>query len=586
MAQILAGKHRCECGSSDARRLYADGTSFCFSCTGWFKKGHYDEDSGDWRVEEGNNSVSDDSEGFDVVDTEEVSGTGSTSNTGGTGAKLKAKLEKVKALRSSGFREREVRKAICEFYGVKASFTTAGGIQNHYYPYDGGDAYKVRKVASKDFEWYGKSENLFGRELFQGGGKRLVICEGEIDTLTMAQVSLNKYNKIYPTVGLSSSVMSKSLLKNRDWIRTFGEVILMFDQDDAGDKATKEAIKIIGADKVKIARFGKCNDVNDLYRESGGEAGEGTYACMQAVFDAERHIPDGIIGKDALWEALVNYNQIESHPYASALAGVNTKLKGKRYGEIALFISGTGSGKSTILREEIINILETTPDDIRVGVVSLEEAPAETARKLAGMHLGINPAKEEIPLDQLKIGFDAVFGSDRVVLLDHQGSVSDNRIIDQLEYMCLSGCRYLFVDHITIMVSEGVENLTGNEAQDKVMNDLLRLVKKYPVWIGLVSHLRKAPSNGKSFEEGKLPSIDDIRGSGSIKQISFDIISFARDLTADKEDVRNTILMRVLKSRYTGLTGTVAGAKYNYDTGRLAASEHIYGGEDDFTSIG
>jgi twinkle protein len=189
------------------------------------------------------------------------------------------------------------------------------------------------------------------------------------------------------------------------------------------------------------------------------------------------------------------------------------------------------------------------------------------------MAINLNPAKEEIPLNKLKIGFDSVFASDRVVLLDHQGSINDNSIVDQLEYMCLVGCKYLFIDHITILVSEGVENLTGNEAQDKVMNDLLRLVKRHPqTWIGLVSHLRKAPNNKGSFEEGRLPSIDDIRGSGSIKQISFDIISFARNLTADSEVERNTIKMRILKSRYTGLTGDVKGAHYVYDTGRLVAS--------------
>ena len=147
----------------------------------------------------------------------------------------------------------------------------------------------------------------------------------------------------------------------------------------------------------------------------------------------------------------------------------------------------------------------------------------------------------------------------------------------------MRGCKYLFIDHITILVSEGVENLTGNEAQDKVMNDLLRLVKRHPVWIGLVSHLRKAPSNGKSFEEGKLPSIDDIRGSGSIKQISFDIISFARNLTAPAERERNTIKMRILKSRHTGLTGTVKGAYYNYDTGRLIGLEQDV--EEEFVAI-
>ena len=171
----------------------------------------------------------------------------------------------------------------------------------------------------------------------------------------------------------------------------------------------------------------------------------------------------------------------------------------------------------------------------------------------------------------IEIGFDKVFGSDRVILLDHQGSIDDSTIISQLEYMCLSGCKYLFIDHITILVSEGMENLTGNEAQDKVMNDLLRLVKRHPVWVGLVSHLRKASGGAKSFEEGRLPSIDDVRGSGSIKQISFDIISFARNLTAQGELERNTIKMRILKARQTGLTGPVKGVKYNYETGRLTA---------------
>jgi len=115
--------------------------------------------------------------------------------------------------------------------------------------------------------------------------------------------------------------------------------------------------------------------------------------------------------------------------------------------------------------------------------------------------------------------------------------------------------------------------LTGLEAQDKVMNDLLRLVKRYTdVWIGLVSHLRKVQSGTKSFEEGKLPSLDDIRGSGSIKQISFDIIAFARDMGAESEEIRNTILMTSLKSRFTGLTGKVEGLRYFSETGRLKAS--------------
>jgi len=100
--------------------------------------------------------------------------------------------------------------------------------------------------------------------------------------------------------------------------------------------------------------------------------------------------------------------------------------------------------------------------------------------------------------------------------------------------------------------------------------DLLKIVKKHNVWLGLISHLRKSQSGASSFEEGKFASIDDIKGSGSIKQISFDIISFARNLVADDPTDRNTIRFRVLKSRFTGLTGNAGAAVYNINTTRLS----------------
>jgi twinkle protein len=536
MGKIVKKNLKClsaECGSSDARQLYEDGTSFCFSCQSFFPK-QKEEVEEEFVVQKAPNFF-----------------------------KKQTTLEEVLEFPVRGFKERGITKQICEFFDVRVSYGENGEIDAHYYPYDDSKAFKVRRLP-KEFTWINKSANLFGQTKFNGAGKRLIITEGEIDALSVAQASYDKYKKIYPVVAMSSAVMTKSLLENRDWIRSFAEVVLCLDDDEAGKKATEEATRIIGIDKAKIAKL-PCKDPNEVLLKFDSNR------LLQCIFDAAPYIPAGIIGKEELWDSLKNYNSVASVPYPGCLDGINSKLKGMRGGEITLFISGTGSGKSTVLREIMLHILTTT--DEKIGVVSLEESPAETARKLAGMQINRNPAKEEIPLEDLKVGFDNVFGTDRVVLLDHQGSINDSSIVDQLEYMCLVGCKKLFIDHITILVSEGVENLTGNEAQDKVMNDLLRLVKRHDVWIGLVSHLRKAPSGKKSFEEGQLPSIDDIRGSGSIKQISFDIVSFARNLTAETESERNTIKMRILKSRYTGLTGNVKGARYIYDTGRLLASE-------------
>lgn len=474
-------------------------------------------------------------------------------------------LEEIKLLQMRGMRDWNITKDVAEFYKVKTEFNPDTGMAKcHYYPYEGGKAYKVRTLP-KDFVWVGTSEDLFGRELFSGGGKRLIICEGEKDTLAMAKVSYDRYKKFYPVVGLSSSAMTKSVLKHRDWVRSFEEVVILTDEDEAGYKARDELVRIIGLDKAKITKLPQ-NDVHEVFENLGPEA------VLSAVFDARAVVPSGIISTADLWQQVVEYNNLPSVPYPVCLQGINKKAKGARLGEIALFVSGTSCGKSTLMREIC---LEFSKLETRVGVVSLEEAPAETARKLAAMELRRNPANEEISLEDLKPGFDAVFGQEKFIVLDHQGSLKDESILDKLEYMALSGCQYIIIDHITILVSEGAGDLQGNEAIDKVMNDLLRFVKRHNVWVGLVSHLRKAPSGGKSFEQGIMPNLDDIKGSGSIKQVSFDIFAFARDLTESDEIKRNTIKMSVLKCRYTGLTGPVEGSYYHFPEGRFRTLDNI-----------
>ena len=206
----------------------------------------------------------------------------------------------------------------------------------------------------------------------------------------------------------------------------------------------------------------------------------------------------------------------------------------------------------------------------------------ETTEKFISMELQ-RAVLDPPPLTQeeMREGFDKVFGDERLVLLDHQGSVGDSSLIDKIEYMALMGCKYLVLDHITIAVSEGSEGLSGNEAVDKMMSDLLKVCKRHNVWLGLISHLRKA-QGGNSFEEGNLASIDDIKGSGSIKQISFDIIAFARNLVAENDTERNTIKLRVLKSRFTGRTGDAGVAIYDPKTTRLSSGENFMPDLDGF----
>jgi len=457
--------------------------------------------------------------------------------------------------------KRKVSNKICEMFGVRSAINSDGEVSETYYPYLGsnGTSYKIRKYP-KDFRVKGGLDNiqLFGQGTFAGASrKRVVVTEGEEDALAVAQAYQEYNGIIYPVVSIPSASNLLPVTSNRDWLREFDEVILYIDNDDAGKEAITKLAKIIGYEKIKIAQR--------QYKDASDELiNEGHRAVLSAIWNAKQYNPQGIMTSDSLWKALEDYDKIESIPYPPCFDGLNEKLRGMRAGEITLWTSGTGSGKSTMLREIVFNLLETTKD--KIGIISLEESPAETAKKMSAMALNRNPT-DDIPLEELKNGFDKIFSGDRILVLDHAGAITDG-IIEQLNYMAAVGCKYLFIDHITILVSEGAEGLTGNEAIDKIMNDLLRVAKTHGVWIGLVSHLRKT-SGGKSFEEGELPSLDDIKGSGSIKQISMDIVAFARDSGNADPTLRNTIDMKVLKCRYTGLTGPAGQAYYEHTTGRI-----------------
>jgi twinkle protein len=529
------GKTKCPaCPSSDGFAIYDDGHGFCFVCNHYERNVNEDNE----RIEEMplDNTTAWDAETFKA-------------NTGD----------------ARGCQERGITKTIAEHYGIRVDYDTNRNITAYHYPYykDGElVAYKTRKLP-KQFNTVGDFKDVwpYGCQSFGAGGKRLVITEGEFDAMSVAQASLDHYNKIYPVISVASASNLKSLLHAREWIRSFEEVVLFFDNDSAGKKAIKDAANIIGIDKVKVVST-TAKDPCDLYAASGAAG------VLRVIWDAQPFSPAGIVvGHDPVWEQYLARRSTESVPYPVCLTGINDKTKGMRFGEITLFTSGTGSGKSTVIKEIVLDLLDKTED--KIGMISLEESVGDTAEKFIQMKLERNLQEYDVALEEQEEASRAVFGSEKLVLLDHQGSVGDESLIDKIEYMALMGCKYLILDHITIAVSEGAEGYTGNEAIDKVMSDLLKLTKKHNIWLGVISHLRKVQGGGSTFEQGKLPSMDDIKGSGSIKQISFDIIGFARDMANEDEEIRNTINFIVLKSRFTGKTGPAGHAKYNHDTTRL-----------------
>jgi twinkle protein len=163
--------------------------------------------------------------------------------------------------------------------------------------------------------------------------------------------------------------------------------------------------------------------------------------------------------------------------------------------------------------------------------------------------------------------YDKTLGTDRIYLFDHFGSTSVDNIINRVRYLAKAlGCHYIFLDHISIVVSaQG----SGDErkAIDEIMTRLRMLVQETGVALICVSHLRRP--EGKGHEEGSATSLSQLRGSGSIAQLSDMVLGLERNGQAEDATVRNTTKVRVLKNRFSGITGPAGQLLYDHESGRM-----------------
>ena len=137
------------------------------------------------------------------------------------------------------------------------------------------------------------------------------------------------------------------------------------------------------------------------------------------------------------------------------------------------------------------------------------------------------------------------------------------------------GCKYVFLDHISIVIS-AQENGDERKALDEIMTKLRMLVQETNIALVIVSHLKRPADKG--HEEGAVTSLAQLRGSGSIAQLSDMVIGLERNGQAEDLEVRNTTKVRVLKNRYSGTTGPACNLLYNKHTGRML-EHHVEEGD-------
>lgn len=551
MAEFI--KHiACEkCGSSDGCAVYADDSTYCFSCE---KATRVKPDKPEPKVR--SSAFVQDQPKKDTKLKESIT---------------QEKAEEIKgftAFDNSGYRG--ITKATNQFFGVRYAYNDKEEIEEVYYPItrDGELAgYKLREIP-KIFSAIGATGNdcdLFGAFRFQAGGKYLLIVEGEHDAMAGYQM-LKDYNEsknspfVTAVVSITTGAANptKQLQANYDFINSFEIVILGFDSDKVGQEAMDKVMNCLPKGKVRVAKWTRFKDPNE-YLEKNAAA-----HFIMDFYNAKAFIPAGVVSSSELYDKIRQQSIIEKvtlPPFAFKLQEMLGG--GLTLGHIYNLAAQTGAGKTSVVNEFIYYWIFNSPH--MIGVVSMELNAGQYGEALLSRHIEQKLARLSVEEKGVMLDSSAVIkkgqelflredGTPRFYLVeDRDGTVE--QLQDTIEEMVISSGVKIVVLDVLQDILEGM----SNEDQGLFMKWCKSMIKSHGVSFVLINHMRKTSggTNTSTVTE------DDIHGSSTIMKSASANILLKRDKAAEDDVDRNTTEVILSKNRLLGETGPAG--KWYYD---------------------
>lgn len=511
-----------ECGSSDALAVYTN-NSHCFAC-GF----HLNDNTPPW--DDGETELADEHPVRHAKDRE---------------------LTPLPQREQPAIKDRSICAGAVNKYKVTVN-TNPDSPAGHVYPYfDENGAHvanKVRRKGEKAFYWEGdtKSATLFGQTMFPPGGKAVTVVEGECDALACFELTGSRY----PCVSVkSASEAKRNVVDSFEYLNSFEKIVIAFDADDPGQKAANEVAQLFSPGKVHILKLQEGKDANEYLMKGLGKK------FVDEWFRAPGYTPDHLkMGKD-MYDEIVNRPKHFTVPYP--WEALNSMTYGIRLSEAVLLMAETGIGKTSIFKElqhSLLTNKEAIENGYGVGFLHLEEPNYDTA-------LGLMSIEKNKPFhlpdvertdEELKDAFNKVLNNNRAVFYDAFGSNKVDEIVNKVRHMSALGCKYIFIDHLSIIVSDQ----SGDERKqlDEISTKLKTLTMELNIAVFCVIHTNRG---------------GQVRGSAGPEQLANMHFSLHRDKKDPNPWRRNVTKIIIEKNRFCGRTGPCLWLWYNEVTGRM-----------------
>ena len=511
------------CGSSDANAVYSSNTSYCFSCRTWSTTEEQHRPS---------------SKGINKMRDSLLQG-------------------EAKALKA-----RSIPMSICSQYNYKIGVDNQGNSCQiaTYYDKDRQPVAQKLRYKDKTFKFIGDSKEatLYGQNQWSSGGKKLTITEGELDALSVSTAFDGKYPVVSIPNGASGA--RKAITKSLEWVTSFEEIYLWFDNDAPGLQAIEEVLNVLPIGKVKIIKHDKYKDASEVLVEVG-KAG-----LVNAFYNAEPYKPDGFISPlDIIDEA--------TKPIEWGLPWFYEKLTkvsyGRRYGEVVAVGAGVSVGKTDFLMQQIAEDLK---NNHHVATFMLEQSKVETLQRIAGKIDGTFYHLPDVTYDVDKLK-TTIGNMSNLHIYDNFGKIDWETIKGKIRAAVHSfDCRLFYIDNLTALNAHADDERRN---LDGLMEEIASLAKELNVWILLVSHLNP-PKSGNSHEAGGKVEQGQFTGSRAIMRWCQFMLGVERNTLHDDPQERCKGLVRCIKDRFSGkATGQTIGFVYDTETGMTLEADEV-----------
>lgn len=471
------------------------------------------------------------------------------------------KINEINRFVSVDLPDRRLEKWALDYFGVKVSFSEEDGrtISHHYYPYYKGNefvAYRVRDVQNKAFWSIGTTKDcsMFGwKQALATGASKLIVTEGELDAISVYQALKKKnrgtqYEEANPavvSVAHGASGAAKELLRHSETIKNnFKELIICFDQDEHGKKATEEVLKAFPIAKVVDL---PCKDANECIVQ-GHEKALANAVLFKAVVPKNTHLVWG----SSLYE---KGRQAAEWGLSWPFEQLTDLTRGARPGETYYFGAGVKMGKTELVKTLVKHFI--VEHKLKVFVVSPEESNRKTYQTVLGKVAGKVFHDPKIPFDFEAYDAAAKVVGDNLCILSLYQNL-DWQILkgDIIHAVKEGGCKVVVIDPIT-NITNGMSAGETNTHLQEIAQDLAVMAKDLEIIVLIFCHL-KAPTQGDPHERGGEVLSTQFAGSRAMMRSCNYMIGLEGNKNPElPKEQRNLRKLKLLEDREFGASGII-----------------------------